>query len=249
MKRKSSGTTAYVVAGILVVAASLAAGYYLTGPHSTSAPVNAPAASPVSGAPGETPPNPAPVQPRQIANAGKYTAPGAPPVTIKEIKSEPVPVKTQSDSEASQTGTSTAAPAPVTVSSNVTSPAQSTTGPGTTDSDTSGSANPSGDSAPAAPAAVPAASNGSSTASADTTGSSSTGTTLYCVEAGTFTSEKNAKSLVDNLRTLGFDAAVVAGDNASSFRVQVGAYHTKATADGAVTTLQHQGYPAYIQIK
>jgi len=257
MKRKSSGSGLYFAIGIVVIGASAAAGYYLYGAHSGAAPSTSVSTNTTVAQPAEVAPTPAPVAPGPVQSAGKYVAPGAPPVMIAELKSTPVPEKTDPDPEASQTGTPAVASATITDQA-TTDPSSTPPVPTSTSTDvTSDSANPPAptsppatDANPAPPTVIAPAPDQSVPSTTVSNPTPVAAGPLYCVEAGTFSSEKNAKTMVDNLRVLGFDASSLPTDSTNTaFRVQVGAFHNKPAADSAVTTLQKQGYPAYIVTK
>jgi cell division septation protein DedD len=64
----------------------------------------------------------------------------------------------------------------------------------------------------------------------------------------TFSSEKNARIFAADLRHRGFMAmtASVSSDSGVVYKVQVGAYRNRLSAEEAANQLQQSGYPAYI---
>jgi cell division septation protein DedD len=64
------------------------------------------------------------------------------------------------------------------------------------------------------------------------------------VQLGSFTQQKSAQDLVDNLRQHGYEAKIdkVAVDSTTAFKVWVGTFSTKEDASQTVTELQADGF-------
>ncbi len=75
------------------------------------------------------------------------------------------------------------------------------------------------------------------------TESGSSGTRLYRVQVGAFSSEANARGLAEELSRLGYQVLVIPG---SLHRVQVGAFSQRTNAERLKAELEGKGYPAVI---
>jgi cell division septation protein DedD len=195
------------------------------------------------------------------AEAGAYTAPGAPNISIDETqlsiaKPSPTPAAAKKDSEASETGL----------------PVSTTTGStaGTTDnSDPNAVTQPTPDSSDGSnPVATPVGDNSQPILTSTPLGSSVTdgssvnpqpagiphqnqansSTGLYHVQAGAFLNLKNATTLESALQSKGYAAMTVHQFQGGhdSYVVQVGAYSSSVTADQMVGNLQRDGFAASV---
>ena len=77
--------------------------------------------------------------------------------------------------------------------------------------------------------------------------SGSTSSTLYRVQTGAFSNEKNAKAMLDKIKKSGFDAIIVKSDNL--FKVQIGAFSKKSNAEKLAAKLTSAGFKSYVTTK
>lgn len=256
----SNTTLRFVAVAVAVIAVAFCVGYFILGgaraPQTVQTNVVAPAA----------PPTVTPVRPTtRVASAPPrvtnpdYTAPGAPRVKILEERTpsltniaqlQPKPAAKPAapvDPEASQAAAPPAKPTPAV------SPDAGSSQSGTDSGSDTGANSTSNNTDSATP---PAGASGDG--NTDSTGSSgdseagqdgnSGGPATFRVQAGSFAAAKNARTLADALRDRGYVASTRAerdGDK-TVYKVQVGAYRTRAAADKAAQDLQSTGYPAYV---
>lgn len=75
---------------------------------------------------------------------------------------------------------------------------------------------------------------------------SSKASTLYVVQAGAFSSYRNAAKMKNQLRKAGFDGYITKGN---LYRVQVGAFKEYANAEALAARLRAKGFTAYLSKK
>ena len=75
---------------------------------------------------------------------------------------------------------------------------------------------------------------------------SSKAPTLYVVQAGAFSSNRNAAKMKNQLRKAGFDEYITKGN---LYRVQVGAFKEYANAEALAARLRAKGFTAYLSKK
>jgi cell division septation protein DedD len=246
----------YAALVVVVIALGTAIGYYVIGgardTHSVSAIPTTPAPAAETTV---SPPAKSVAQIHPHATNGNYTAPGAPHIRIVEEKTPSLTDETHtssddtpprstasSDSEASQES----APTPATQSASASAGDQT--------SDTPSSPPPADSSA--APDTASSSSDAdyekttvhSDTGAAQVTANAVSGRALFRVQTGSFAAARNAKILADALRNRGYNASTRSerdGDK-TVYKVQTGAYRTKAAAGKAALDLQREGYPAYV---
>ena len=230
-----SGFWKWVGLSVLVVVVGLALGFYLSAPPADenvaqtgehSAANNFPASTITSST--SAPP------PMRI---GEFTAQGAPSIQIEEQRPEPKKAAAARNS----TSASSTSSLPNAQSTSSTPPDEATS-PGPP---------PAADVPPPQPApqAIDATPPPASPSSQPGAVSPDASAPLYHVLVGTtFTNEKNARIFAADLRHRGFMAMTssVASDNGTVYKVQVGAYRSRTTAEQMAGQLQQSGYPAYI---
>lgn len=236
--------------GVVVVGAAL--GYYVLGrplPLTTNV-----ASTPDVPAPAPTPaasPLPASLTPH--VKSSDYTAPGAPRIVIQEDRTPQISgtsgkarlaARPKSDTLDIPTPDVETAPA-----SRPPSPVKPTPAVGDTPD-----APPD---TPAAPETIPPAApsdsdfeklDGRPDPEAGQEGGSGTERALFRVQSASFGQMKNARRLADALRERGFSPSTRTereGDK-TVYKVQIGAYRTRAAANKAALELQNNGYPAYV---
>lgn len=248
-----------------VIAAAFGIGYFvLGGPRSAPAPTDAlpvptaasaPVAAPRAAA--MTDPH---IQPR--TKNSDYTAPNAPRIRIVEERTpsltltrRPAVLQPQADASPASSRDSEASQAAATTdTTSGTNDAPGSTGSGAAGSDTPGSG-----SAPLIPPApAPAAASGTPDqdfeqvgghggAEAGQDGATGGGKAQFRVQTGSFAAQQNARILADALRSRGYTTSTRAEqeDGKTVYKVQIGAYRSRAAADKAAQDLQKSGYPAY----
>ncbi|HEY3331172.1 MAG TPA: SPOR domain-containing protein [Capsulimonadaceae bacterium] len=233
----------WIAATVLVVILGLGIGYYASTPNSPSsgsatdsAATDASAPVAPDGAPAARPPLP----------VGQYLAKGAPEIQIKEEAPDPNK-KAVTTPTTTATASTKVAPSPATTVAPPTSlpvEAPPSTAPSVPDA-----------TVPAPPPVTPPHPADSSaslptTAPASATPPSATpdGPLYHVLVGTTFSSEKNARIFAADLRHRGFMAmtASVSSDSGVVYKVQVGAYRNRLSAEEAANQLQQSGYPAYI---
>ncbi|MSS58809.1 SPOR domain-containing protein [Erysipelotrichaceae bacterium Oil+RF-744-GAM-WT-6] len=70
--------------------------------------------------------------------------------------------------------------------------------------------------------------------------------TLYVVQAGAFSSYRNAAKMKNQLRKAGFDGYIIKGN---LYRVQVGSFKEYANAEALAARLRPKGFTAYLRKK
>ena len=79
------------------------------------------------------------------------------------------------------------------------------------------------------------------------TSGTTTSSTLYRVQTGAFSNEKNAKAMLDKIKKSGFDAIIVKSDKL--FKVQIGAFSNKSNAEKLAAKLTSAGFKSYVTTK
>lgn len=79
------------------------------------------------------------------------------------------------------------------------------------------------------------------------TSGTSTPSSLYRVQTGAFSNEKNAKAMSDKVKKSGFDAIIVKSNNL--FKVQIGAFSNKSNAEKLAAKLTSAGFKSYVTTK
>lgn len=79
------------------------------------------------------------------------------------------------------------------------------------------------------------------------TSGTTTSSTLYRVQTGAFSNEKNAKAMSDKVKKSGFDAIIVKSNNL--FKVQIGAFSNKSNAEKLAAKLTSAGFKSYVTTK
>jgi len=247
----ASGIWKFLGIAVLVTVASLAGGYYLSaGSSKTPAPA-APTAEVATDTTSAATP-----QPQAVRPSSEYTAPDAPTIDIKEVKPQGNAKKPDKsvDSEASQTGVTAAGDD--TPKADALIPPQTPADPGVTspDAPTPSLVAPT----PQTPSPPPVADvPGPSTpepaqpaVSSPATDSPHTdsGPIYHVLVGNTFADAKNAGIFAASLRHRGFMAVTesINSGGGAVYKVQVGAYRNRVTAESEVDQLQQSGYPAYI---
>lgn len=260
--KNNSGTWLFIGVAVLVVIVCVPIGYYFFAPSQTpAAPPSAPSASAdATSAPAQ---DDTPV--KTAASSSEYTAPDAPAIQITEVKpkatTKPAPITSATDSEASQTGAGDNPNAPTGPGGLIPTPATSDAGAPTPEAPANPVTQPGDQPSPApagsntqpptppAPQPSPAIAPSATTAPPDSTDNGGGDNTVYHVLVGKpFADEGNARIFASSLRHRGYMAvteAINSGDGAL-YKVQVGAYKNRQSAEDEVNLLQQSGYPAYI---
>ncbi len=253
---------------VAVVAVAFGIGYFaLGGSHTAPAPIDT-LPTPASGPTPVAAPRLAAAPDTHIAPRTKnsdYTSPNAPRIRIVEgspssltITRRPAQPEAPADTSSASSRDSEASQAamPADTSSTTDISAGSTpSAPSAAGSDTPGS----GDTPLIPPAAAPAntasgtpdqdfeqvGGHGNSEAGQD--GANPGGKAQFRVQTGSFAAQQNARTLADALRGRGYSTSTHAEqeNGKTVYKVQIGAYRSRAAADKAAQDLQKSGYPAY----
>lgn len=247
---------------VAVVAAAFGIGYFvLGGPRTAPAPtdtLSVPAAAPPAVAAPRITSAPDPhIQPR--AKNSDYTAPNAPRIRIVEEKSSSLtrrPAVPQAPADTPTSVSSTDSEASQAAAPTNASPSTDTSSGSTTGTSSASGTDASG-SAPLIPPSATTASGtpdqdfeqvgGHGSAEAGQDGAASGGKAQFRVQTGSFAAQQNARILADALRSRGYTTSTHAEqeDGKTVYKVQIGAYRSRAAADKAAQDLQKSGYPAY----
>ena len=250
----ASGASRFFGAAVAVLLVAGAAGFFLPplmhpGPSAPPAP-QTPANPSDAASPPVQPPSPAPAP---AATGGQFTAPNAPQIAIVEQKPtvKPKPAAKPRDSEASQTGVLAGTTKTVPTDSNglITNPSTDSTPPPAPTPVEPSVSTPT-DTTPSPQSPAPAPTQPAPAATSDG-GSSDEGGTVYHVLVGNnFINERNAKIFASALRHRGYVAVTESVNSVDGikYKVQVGAFHNKVSAEQEASQLQASGYPAYVAI-
>jgi len=239
----SSGFWKWVGAAVLVVVIGLALGFYLSGPpadetatvaanqanagNASTADPNSVSAVSSTAAPSAVSPKPGPLS--------NFTAKGAPKITIIE---EDPSIKRSIAPPPTVASTSATPPPPTSVPDATAAQEPATTLPGTATAETA----PPAAQTETTPVAQPP------TVSPAVATPTESGPLYHVLVGTTFASEKNARIFAADLRHRGFMAmtASVTSDSGTVYKVQVGAYRNRLSAEQTASQLQQSGFPAYI---
>jgi len=261
--QNTSGLWKWVGATVLVVVLGLGIGFYVSSPKQTPV-ATADTGDSLPGGDAAAPPaTTGPAAAMAQPPVGQYLAKGAPDIQILEqapdpnAKSPAAKSKTTVKPTTTATATTPATPNQTALPTETPQPSAPVSTPSDTNSPQSAPSQPPAPDQPQPAAPVSVASD-SSAVSLPTAAPSASQTVaqqgapdgpIYHVLVGTtFANEKNARIFAADLRHRGFMAmtASVSSDSGIVYKVQVGAYRNRLSAEEAANQLQQSGYPAYI---